>query len=73
MGYLGRLVRGGSKGSARRFSDTSAALPSGVVAAGYLYILHASKTIAKAHSRSSWKRRYFVLHADGVVSGRWDV
>ena len=52
-------------------------MPDGVVAAGYLSILHASKTVANAQQRQAWKRRYFVLRSTGQLdyykSGRYGV
>ena len=47
-------------------TDTSPA--DNIVAEGHLHILHASKTVERAAKRSSWKRRYFVLLADGQLN-----
>ena len=45
----------------------AAKLPHGVVTAGYLYILSVGHLEFATH-RNSWKRRYFVLTTDGVLT-----
>ena len=68
MKKLRALVRRASSRSQRELLTAAVGTPTGVVTEGYLYILHASKTVANAAKGSSWKKRYFVLHADGQLN-----
>ena len=61
---LGRLVN--SQGSEKNLRRASIA--EDVVAEGYLHILHVGQTVTSAAKASAWKRRYFVLHADGRLN-----
>ena len=43
------------------------ALPPGVVAEGFLFILNVGNSVGTAALSKAWKRRYFVLNEDGTL------